>query len=525
MDYQPVVVKKYPHVGSSKSNYDSRYWQQYKHPVFIKEYAPVTSIHFSPSKPHRYAVTAATRVQIYAPRTQKVTKTISRFKDVARSGNIRSDGKLVIAGDDTGLVQIFDMNSRAILRTLDSHKQPVHVTKFSALDHTQVLSCSDDNTVKLWDVPSQSAITTFASHTDYVRSGQFSTSSPHLLLTGSYDGTVRLFDSRSGEAEMIFGRQHAATSTTTPVEQVLMFPSGTVVLSSAGPILRVWDLVAGGKCIRAMSNHQKTVTSLAFNGNASRLLTGSLDHMVKVYDVGTYKVVHTMRYPAPILSLAISLDDSHIAAGMSDGTLSVRRRQAKPSEAATSEFEIPLAALKAGTFNSFLGMLPNIGQGHVKQKGKSKPMGDVDEFRIEARRKKKLREYDELLKSFKYSAALDSILRKQVPPTTKFAVIQELVHRDGLRSALAGRDDVLLEPVLALLVKYVHDPRFGELVCDVGSLVIEMYTPVLGQSPLIDSWFIRLRKKISLEIKFQQELMKTKGALDMLFTSVALAGS
>ena len=199
------------------------------------------------------------------------------------------------------------MNSRAILRTLDSHKQPVHVAKFSTLDHSQVLSCSDDNTVKLWDVPSQSAITTFTSHTDYVRSGQFSTSSPHLLLTGSYDGTVRLFDSRSGEAEMIFGRQNAASSRTTPVEQVLMFPSGTVVLSSAGPILRVWDLVAGGKCMRAMSNHQKTVTSLAFNSNASRLLTGSLDHMVKVYDVGTYKVVHTMRYPAPILSLAVSV--------------------------------------------------------------------------------------------------------------------------------------------------------------------------------------------------------------------------
>jgi U3 small nucleolar RNA-associated protein 15 len=97
---------------------------------------------------------------------------------------------------------------------------------------------------------------------------------------------------------------------------------------------------------------------------------------------------------------------------MSDGTLSVRRKQAKPSETAAGEFEIPLAALKAGTFDSFLGMLPNIGQGHVKPKGKSKPIGDMDEFRIEARRKKKLREYDKLLKSFKYSAALDSILRK-----------------------------------------------------------------------------------------------------------------
>ena len=84
----------------------------------------------------------------------------------------------------------------------------------------------------------------------------------------------------------------------------------------------------------------------------------------------------------------------------------------KSSETAAGEFEIPSVALKAGTFGSFLGMLPNIGQGNVKQKGKSKPVGDVDEFRVEARRKKKLREYDKLLKSFKYSAALDSILRK-----------------------------------------------------------------------------------------------------------------
>lgn len=97
---------------------------------------------------------------------------------------------------------------------------------------------------------------------------------------------------------------------------------------------------------------------------------------------------------------------------MSDGTLSVRRRQAKPSDMVAGEFEIPLAALKAGAFDSFLGALPSIGQGHVMPKGRSKPAGDVDEFRIEARRKKKLREYDKLLKSFKYSAALDSILRK-----------------------------------------------------------------------------------------------------------------
>ncbi|GJJ07566.1 hypothetical protein Clacol_001769 [Clathrus columnatus] len=504
MEYHPVVIKQHPR-SVSKHNPESRYWRKFRHPVFVKEYAPVTSVHFSPARPHRYAVTAATRIQIYAPRTQRIIKTISRFKDVARSGCIRDDGKLVVAGDDSGLIQVFDINSRAILRTLDSHKQPVHVTRFSPLQHTQILSCSDDTTVNIWDMPSQSAVATFTAHTDYVRAGVVSQSNPHLVLTGSYDSTVRLFDSRTGECEMIMGR--GSTSSSVPVEQVLMFPSGSVALSSSGPILRVWDIVAGGRCLRALSNHQKTITALTFDSKSTRLLTGSLDQMVKVYDVSTYKVVHTMRYPSSILCLGISPDDTHIAAGMSDGTLSVRRRDPKASEAVSTDMAISAEALQSGPFESFLGgVLSTIGERRLPKniKGKSKLLDNVDEFRVESRRKKRLREYDRLLKSFKYGAALDSVLSKQVPPTTKFSLIQELIHRDGLRPALAGRDDVLLEPILRLLLKYITDPRFGE-------------------SPLIDGLLLQLRRKMDSELKFQAELAKVRGALDMILSTSVLS--
>lgn len=97
---------------------------------------------------------------------------------------------------------------------------------------------------------------------------------------------------------------------------------------------------------------------------------------------------------------------------MTDGTLSVRRRNPKASE---TQFNASLAAavLRSGTFETFLGgTLPTIGMGTVKGKGKAKPLGDVNEFRIESRRAKRLKGYDKLLKGFKYSAALDSVLRK-----------------------------------------------------------------------------------------------------------------
>ncbi|KAL1659887.1 WD40-repeat-containing domain protein [Schizophyllum commune] len=514
MEYAPVVVQQAPRPGPASSP-EARQWRAFKHPVFVKEYAPVTAVHFSPARPHRYAVTAATRIQIYAPRTQKVVKTISRFKDVARSGHIRADGKLVVAGDDSGLVQIFDINSRAILRILDAHKLPTHVAQFSTLAPTQVLTGSDDTTVRLWDVPSQTPVSTFTAHTDYVRTGTVSTTNPSLIFTGSYDGTARLFDARTGASEM---SMRPTGNTAPPVEQAALLPAGTVALTTAGPVLRVWDLVAGGRCTRALSNHQKTVTALALAPGGARVLTGGLDRMVKVYDVASYRVVHTMRYPAPLLCLAMSPDGTHLAAGMADGTLSVRRRQLPKKEQEDED-----AGLLAGaSYEAFLGGSATIGQGKVKAKGKAKATGDVGEFRVESRRRKRLRDYDRLLKAFKYSAALDAVLKKNVPPSTTFAVIQELAHRDGLRTALAGRDDVLLEPVLHVLLKHVADPRFGGLVCDVARVVLDMYAPALGQSPLIDALVLRLRRKVAAELRFQREVASVRGALDMLLAGAAL---
>ena len=98
-------------------------------------------------------------------------------------------------------------------------------------------------------------------------------------------------------------------------------------------------------------------------------------------------------------------DDTHIAAGMSDGTFSVRRRQPKASESTTSQARTD--ALQQGTYEFFLDA-GAIGQGHTKAKGKAKATGDPNEFRVETKRRKRLREYDRLLKEFKHSAALDS---------------------------------------------------------------------------------------------------------------------
>ncbi|WWC92202.1 uncharacterized protein L201_007156 [Kwoniella dendrophila CBS 6074] len=522
MDFLPLPKLPTAPRQVSSINPHSRHFHSFKHPLFIKHPSSITHIHFNPSKPHRYAITSSTRVLIYAPKTGKVVKTISRFKDTARSGEFRKDGKLLVAGDDEGQIQVFDINSRAVLRTMKEHNQPVRVTHFSP-HLPQIISASDDTTVRLWDLSTQTCLNTFDSHTDYVRSAIFHPTNPSLLLSGSYDSTIRIHDARIPNPESnVITMRHGGS----PVEDILAFPSGGIGISVGGPILRLWDLSMSNKCLRALSNHQKTITCLSFDGEKKRVLTGSLDTMVKVYDVEDWKVVHTMRYPAPVLSLAVSPDDTHIAAGLTDGTLSVRRRDQKAMELANqASNQNTNLSLVGGTYEYFADMEQIFGQGYIKAKksdlGPAK--GSIDEFKVETRRKRKLKEFDRFLKNFKYSAALDASLKKNVKPTTTFALMQELIYRDGLRIALGGRDDVTLEPILSFLVRHIVDPRFGEMASEVAGVIIDLYTPVLGQSPILDELLSKLQSRIERELSFQKELMKLKGGLDMTLSQAAMS--
>ncbi|KAI9485310.1 MAG: WD40-repeat-containing domain protein [Benjaminiella poitrasii] len=495
MEYQRTIVKKYPKLANTKNTAEAKYWKRFKSPIVIKEYASVTSIFFSPVAPYDFAVTSSTRVQVYSSKTHQPKKTISRFKDIAYSGNFRQDGKLIVAGDATGLIQMFDVGSRAILRSFKGHVLPTQVTQFST-NKSNILSASDDKTVRIWDIPSGESVNVFEEHEDYVRAGVVSQDNPNLYVSGSYDQTVKLWDMRQSDSVMTMN--HGA-----PVESLLIYPNGGAVISSGGPVVKVWDLLSGGRCMHTLGNHQKTVTSMCFDGSTSRLITGSLDQHVKIYDVQDYKVVHSVKYPAPILSVGLSPDDTHLAAGMANGLLSIRQRQLKASEKALKKQTQDY--IRGGTYKYFMR-----GQSNTAAK---------DDFVVEYTKRQRLSKYDQYMKVFQYANALDEVLRTNIHnPMIVTAVLQELIHRDGLKQAITGRDDVSLEPLLRFLIRNIHQPRFTNLLVDVSEAVIDCYTRVFGQSPLIDDLISRLTYKVKHEIQLQKDLIETMATLDMLFT-------
>lgn len=309
--------------GPSAITPEQRYWKSFRSSQNVPSQSPVTHISFPPASSNPllpsnndyFAVTSGTRVQLFSIKTRKAVKTFTRFSDIAHSGEIRRDGRVMVAGDETGKIQVFDVNSRAILKTWEEHKQPVWTTKFSPTDSTTLLSTSDDRTVRLWDLTDQESKTKFVGHTDYVRSGSFMPGTmSNLIVTGSYDETVRLWDPRiPNRSAMIF--KHAA-----PVEAVIPMPSGTQVLASSDNQISVLDLVAG-KPVHLIKNHQKTVTSLCLASNGTRLISGGLDGHVKIFETSGWNVVAGSKYSAPVLSVSVvstgtKAEDKHLVVGM-----------------------------------------------------------------------------------------------------------------------------------------------------------------------------------------------------------------
>ena len=62
------------------------------------------------------------QVQVHSNHDEEIIKSFSCFREVAYCGSYRNDGRLLVAGDDEGLVRLFDVARKTLLRTFRGHE-------------------------------------------------------------------------------------------------------------------------------------------------------------------------------------------------------------------------------------------------------------------------------------------------------------------------------------------------------------------------------------------------------------------
>jgi U3 small nucleolar RNA-associated protein 15 len=529
-DVQPIAQVKFPARPSSLTP-EETYWRSFKSPLNLQSPTRHAVTHISQPQPTQaaqvlpefFVVTTGARVQLFSHKTRKLLKTITRFDDVAYCGEARYDGRVLAAGDETGAIQVFDVNSRAILKTWKEQKQPVHTVKWSPKESTSLMSCGDDRTLRLWDLPSESSLQSFRGHQDYVRCGGFLPGlTSGLMVSGSYDQTVKLWDPRTPESA-IMTFKHVSS-----VEDVLCMPSGTTILAAAENQVAVLDIVAG-RPLQMIKNHQKTVTSLCLASNDSRVVAGGLDGHLKTFETTGWNVVASSKYPAGILSVAVIAaghprEDKHVVVGMSSGQLSIRTRLSGEQKVKERERQKQMDALIAGTIEEY-----------DKKQAKKRPRGfekrlrgrdyngdDADiiiEGNVRPKQKKKHPWETELHKG-RYRQALDLAVHGK-DKLTIVTVLNTLRYRSALRAALEDRNEADLQPVMQWIWQNITNTAFVSLCVEVAMNIMDLYSKHLAESETLAKQVARLRERVHEETVRAQQAGMTRGMLELMTATSA----
>lgn len=211
--------------------------------------------------------------------------------------------------------------------------KPVRGVAFS-VDGKRLLTSGDDNLIHVWDSTNGKAIEVFAGHKAVV--GSIATGPNGLVVSGSQDQTAAVWNtipkwSLVGQ----LGPKKEAPLDLAPspfVSRVLSLAfsrDGKWLATGGGEASRsgelfLWDVAQQTLAKELKDAHSDTVMSIEFSRDGKYLVSGAADKFVKLWDLGTSKLVKSFEgHTHHVLGVSIKADNSLIVSAGADNAIKV----------------------------------------------------------------------------------------------------------------------------------------------------------------------------------------------------------
>jgi U3 small nucleolar RNA-associated protein 15 len=512
--------------AAARASLDGSYWRAFRSSELVSDAGfPVTDLTFAPTTTTSPTLAASwsTSLHLFAGDPLQSLRRVSVAGDLAFSPTFRCDGALLAAGDKRGVVRVFRADkpaTGAALRTLRAHAAETRVVRYPVAggDKLHLLTAGDDALLAYWDVPSETPVFTVpAAHKDYVRGGAASPADHNLFATGSYDRSVKLWDARTGNAGPSLSFSHGEL-----VESVLFLPSGGLLATAGGNVVKIWDVIGGGRLVHSVESHVKTVMALALGKMATtgetRLLSAGIDGYVKCFDFGKLKITHSLRHPQPLLSVACSPCGNVLVAGSAKGKIYMGKRKKKAVDEDDEVKKVGSGEIDWVSPKPEKPVLkPNYFRYFLRGQNEKAKEGD---FVIEKPKKIKIPEHDKLLRKFRHKEALVSALVKNNARST-VAVMEELVARRKLVRCIGNLDTEELGLLLEFLHRNATLPRYARFLLGVANKVVEMREEDILSNDKLRMHIRNLKRMVAEEIQIQHTLQGVQGMISPMLALAA----
>ncbi|KAF8189497.1 hypothetical protein K438DRAFT_2018987 [Mycena galopus ATCC 62051] len=226
--------------------------------------------------------------------------------------------RFMVSGSRSGDVAIWNMKCHR-KRVTFAHKNPVTCVALSPKGTVVMVGCKN-GTVAFWDIQSrQECRTAFRAHAERVTAVIFL--EDDIALSGSVDKSIYIHHI-FGNSEILVRVERAVYSLAATIEPrgfvaacyghiavwslsdenvpshpVILAKNscqvesvavhGTRVAAAVGLKVEIWDFLTGKLVLGPLRGHWKQVVSVAFSEDGQRLVSGSRDHSIRVWNVGS----------------------------------------------------------------------------------------------------------------------------------------------------------------------------------------------------------------------------------------------
>ncbi|WP_414541409.1 WD40 repeat domain-containing protein [Nostoc sp. CCY0012] len=276
-------------------------------------------------------------IKVWNVNPGKIISTLEGHTDTVREIAISSDDQTLVSGSGDKTIKVWNLQTFEIIRTINPNGGPVWSVAISS-DGQTLVSGTEDGNIQIWNFHTGQLLRTIQGHESRVFSVAISPDG-ETLATGGLDTTIKIWDIYTGELRQAISPKDMArdsgTLPRTPIAQhndavrYVAFSRDGKTLASASwdQSIKIWDLQTG-KLLHTLLGHTSRVVTLSMGLDGQTLLSGSIDNMIKMWDMQTGNLLQTLSgHNDWVLALATNPTQKILVSSSKDKTIRIWQPQ------------------------------------------------------------------------------------------------------------------------------------------------------------------------------------------------------